>query len=73
MLSPYILIIYTFLSITYLYTHTCMYTVYYVSEKGWTQVWKGDTTDMYYGYYPITRPMLQTTPEEGEKVEEAKA
>ena len=50
-----------------------MYAVYYVSEKGWTQVWKGDTTDMYYGYYPITRPLLQTTPEEGEKVEEGKA
>ena len=27
--------------------------VYHVGEKGWTQVWRGDTNDMYYGYYPI--------------------
>ena len=35
-----------------------LYIVYYVSEKGWTQVWAGDTTDMYYGYYPIERKLL---------------
>ena len=27
--------------------------VYHVGENGWTQVWKGDTTDMYYNYYPL--------------------
>ena len=27
--------------------------VYHVGEKGWTQVWRGDTNDMYYGYYPL--------------------
>ena len=32
--------------------------MYYVSEKGWTQVWAGDTTDMYYGYYPIVKKTL---------------
>ena len=26
--------------------------VYHVGENGWTQVWKGDTHDMFYGYYP---------------------
>ena len=26
--------------------------VYHVGENGWTQVWKGDTPDMFYGYYP---------------------
>jgi 20S proteasome subunit beta 5 len=26
--------------------------VYHVKEDGWVQVWAGDTTDMYYNYYP---------------------
>lgn len=26
--------------------------VYHVGENGWTQVWAGDTTKMYYNYYP---------------------
>jgi len=26
--------------------------VYHVKEDGWVQVWRGDTTDMYYNYYP---------------------
>jgi hypothetical protein len=24
-----------------------------VGENGWTKVWSGDTTDMYYQYYPV--------------------
>ena len=27
--------------------------VYHVGENGWTQVWRGDTNDMFYGYYPL--------------------
>ena len=27
--------------------------VYHVGENGWTKVWSGDTTEMYYGYYPV--------------------
>lgn len=30
-----------------------MNNVYHVGEHGWTQVWRGDTNDMYYGYYPV--------------------
>lgn len=26
--------------------------VYHVTESGWKQVWRGDTSDMYYEYYP---------------------
>ena len=28
-------------------------TVYHVGPNGWTQVWAGDTTDMFYKYYPL--------------------
>jgi hypothetical protein len=27
--------------------------VYHVGENGWTKVWSGDTTEMFYGYYPV--------------------
>jgi len=27
--------------------------VYHVSENGWTKVWSGDTTEMFYEYYPV--------------------
>lgn len=27
--------------------------MYHVGENGWTHVWAGDTTDMYYEYYPV--------------------
>lgn len=27
--------------------------VYHVTENGWVKVWSGDTTPMYYNYYPI--------------------
>mmetsp|Transcript_1062 Transcript_1062/g.1184 ORF Transcript_1062/g.1184 Transcript_1062/m.1184 type:complete len:295 (+) Transcript_1062:197-1081(+) len=27
--------------------------VYHVGPNGWTQVWAGDTTDMFYKYYPL--------------------
>jgi hypothetical protein len=27
--------------------------VYHVTENGWVQVWSGDTTPMYYEYYPL--------------------
>lgn len=37
--------------------------VYHVGENGWTQVWRGDTTDMYYKYYPLEAPLSQTTEE----------
>jgi hypothetical protein len=34
--------------------------VYHVGPNGWTQVWKGDTTDMYYNYYPIKKDEMET-------------
>ena len=27
--------------------------VYHVGPNGWTKVWSGDTTNMYYEYYPL--------------------
>jgi 20S proteasome subunit beta 5 len=27
--------------------------VYHVGEQGWTKVWSGDTTEMFYEYYPM--------------------
>jgi 20S proteasome subunit beta 5 len=30
--------------------------VYHVGANGWTQVWSGDTNDMYYEYYPLPQP-----------------
>lgn len=27
--------------------------VYHVGEQGWTKVWSGDTTEMFYEYYPV--------------------
>jgi hypothetical protein len=27
--------------------------VYHVGENGWTKVWSGDTTEMFYEYYPV--------------------
>lgn len=27
--------------------------MYHVTENGWVKVWSGDTTPMYYEYYPI--------------------
>ena len=38
--------------------------VYHVSEKGWTQVWRGDTNDMYYGYYPLKKKDTTAAAEE---------
>lgn len=32
---------------------TISYPVYHVGPNGWTQVWAGDTTDMFYKYYPL--------------------
>ena len=26
--------------------------MYHVGPNGWTQVWAGDTTEMFYKYYP---------------------
>jgi cytochrome b subunit of formate dehydrogenase len=42
----------------YIYIYICIYvyyssTVYHVGPNGWTQVWAGDTTDMFYKYYPL--------------------
>lgn len=39
-------------------------TVYHVGPNGWTQVWAGDTTDMYYKYYPLKNTKSIETEEE---------
>ena len=33
--------------------------MYHVGANGWTQVHKGDTNDMYYGYYPIQPKVIE--------------
>lgn len=38
--------------------------MYHVGENGWTKVWSNDTTDMYYGYYPITQVVRPVAGEE---------
>jgi hypothetical protein len=43
-----------------------LFLVYFVNEKGWTHVWAGDTTDMYYEYYPIERKLIKNQPQESE-------
>ena len=38
--------------------------VYHVGEQGWTKVWSNDTTEMFYGYYPVSqvvRPIAADT------------
>jgi 20S proteasome subunit beta 5 len=44
--------------------------VYHVGPNGWTKVWAGDTTDMYYKYYPLEAPL--STPLVTEGSEEVK-
>lgn len=44
--------------------------VYHVGPNGWTQVWAGDTTDMFYKYYPIKDPKSVET-ESDKKAQEA--
>jgi hypothetical protein len=34
---------------------TNFFLVYHVGPNGWTQVWAGDTTDMFYKYYPLKK------------------
>ena len=46
--------------------------VYHVGPNGWTQVWAGDTTDMFYKYYPIKDSKSVETESE-KKAQEAAA
>ena len=46
--------------------------VYLVMEKGWEKVWSGDTTDMYYGYYPLPPRAPVTHPSASDGVQEEK-
>jgi hypothetical protein len=41
--------------------------VYHVTENGWVQVWSGDTTSMYYEYYPlkVQKQIAQTSETSG--------
>ena len=41
-----------------------MNNVYHVGPNGWTQVWAGDTTEMFYKYYPIEGPLKTKTIEQ---------
>jgi 20S proteasome subunit beta 5 len=42
--------------------------VYHVGENGWTKVWAGDTTSMYYNYYPLDAPLsTSVVTEDGEE------
>ena len=46
--------------------------VYHVGENGWTQVWAGDTTEMYYKYYPLEAAVSAAAVQEQEGGEEEK-
>jgi hypothetical protein len=64
------------MSVRYLPTNfhpfSVLRTVYHVGPNGWTQVWAGDTTDMFYKYYPIKDSKSVET-ESDKKAQEAAA
>lgn len=43
-----------------------------MTENGWVQVWSGDTTPMYYEYYPLKVQQRITSEENGGGEEEMK-
>ena len=49
-----------------------IFVVYHVTENGWVQVWSGDTTPMYYEYYPLKVQKRITSEESGGGDEEMK-
>ena len=49
---------------TYFKLNIIFNAVYHVGPNGWTQVWAGDTTDMFYKYYPLKNTKSIETEEE---------
>jgi hypothetical protein len=55
----------SFFAIPYTFVFYCNFVVYHVGPNGWTQVWRGDTTEMYYNYYPLEAPLSTPVVVEG--------